>query len=44
MVEVVGGGPSHQADGGGPASGGGNAGSGAPKGDVVDAEYEVKKD
>jgi molecular chaperone DnaK len=33
------GGPVNQADGGGPAPGGS-----APKGDVVDAEYEVKKD
>jgi molecular chaperone DnaK len=33
--------PTNQADGGGSAP---NAGQGAPKGDVVDAEYEVKKD
>ncbi len=33
------GGPQNQADGGGPAP---NPGAGAPKGDVVDAEYEVK--
>jgi molecular chaperone DnaK len=33
------GGPSNQPDGAGPSSG---AGAGAPKGDVVDAEYEVK--
>jgi molecular chaperone DnaK len=35
------GGPQNQADGGSAAPG---AGAGAPKGDVVDAEYEVKKD
>jgi len=40
-----GGGPSNQADGGGPTSGANSSsGAGAPKGDVVDAEYEVKKD